>query len=900
MLMDSLRVPRVTLLEPTRPATRGRTQAGTPPRRRGGVLLLPPWTRAPLLSFGQPAVILAVVGAAAILACASSSAALFLSSAASESLRVQLAAECDDAAYPVLQDIGPGKRFGGISNEPLPVDPGTIRASQALTDVGLAAPYQVVDSDGSVPMSNGGGNTLTHLFYRDGVQEQISVLSRVPGDGLLLPGGTAERLNLTAGDTVLIDTTAVPVVGVYDDLFNESPVRPYWCSYTTLFLNEASVDPPPPGLVIATTTAVAEEVSAASFVPLLHTWVSPIETDGLTLTEARVIVDQRDRAFAASGIENRFDRRGDTGLLPEMVDRTTLITDGLRGPVIPIALGGSILALLLVAAAGSYWADRRVREVRLLSSRGVGPVALAGKAALELVIPAIVGTVLGWLLARWLIKALGPSPVVDASAPAQAGLTAALGLVVGMVLLASVAGLRARGATERTIGVKRSWASLLPWELLLLAAALASWLQLRRGDGVVIEKNVAQVNLLLVSFPLLFLAGSAILIVRLLAAVLPLLRRRAGRWRPAPYLAVSRVAASRLISSGLLAAVSMPIGVLVYGSALTGTTEYTLEAKAGVVVGSDIAVISVDRPAGSAALDRLGTIVARYPYGSTDGQDVTVLAIDPATFPDYAYWDDRFAATPLAELVGALSADDGSPGVNAISMGISGENPTVALGMRDVDMDVVGRADTFPGRRTPDPMLIVRADELGEIDRTAGRFTEIWSTSTEADVREALPEEIRVLRVQSTDTVFRVANFLSVSWTFGYLQALAAFVGAVAIGGLLLYLETRQRTRVASYALARRMGLKPASHLRSLILELTLLLGLAFVVGGALAWSAVLVVYRMLEIDPTRPPGPLLTVPAITVIAAAAATLAVALLTAAYAQRAASRADMAEVLRLGS
>jgi putative ABC transport system permease protein len=96
------------------------------------------------------------------------------------------------------------------------------------------------------------------------------------------------------------------------------------------------------------------------------------------------------------------------------------------------------------------------------------------------------------------------------------------------------------------------------------------------------------------------------------------------------------------------------------------------------------------------------------------------------------------------------------------------------------------------------------------------------------------------------------------------------------------------------------MGLKPASHLRSLVIELGLLLGLAFVVGAALASSAVLLVYRMLDIDPTRPPGPLLTAPVITVIAAAAATLVVALLTAAYAQRAANRADMAEVLRLGA
>lgn len=890
----------MTLLEPSRPATR-RTRAATKPLRGGGVILLPPWTRAPLLSFGQPAVILAVLGAAAILACASSSAALFLSSAASESLRVQLAAECDDASYPELQQLGPS-RFNR-SQEP---DAGRDeRVAAAITGQGLSQPYRLALTPGTVAIGANDQTTLSRIFYRDGAPDQVNILDQVPGEGLLLPAGAAQRLDVTAGDTVAAGPASFAVVGVYQDLFSEQTVRPYWCSYTGLFLNEASLDPPPPALVIVTDSTLLEDLQSSFDAGLQsesfdRSWIAPIDTIGLTLSEARQIVEQRDRAFEQAEITNQFGRRGETGLLPELVDRTTLIIGGLRGPVVPIALGGSILALLLVAAAGSYWADRRVREVRLLSSRGVGPAALAGKAALELAIPAIAGTVLGWVLSRWLIKSLGPSPVVDPSAPIQAALTAAVGLLIGLVLLATVAGLRARGSTERTIGVKRSWASRLPWEVLLLVAALVSWLQLRNEDGVVIENNVAQVNLLLVSFPLLFLAGAAVLVVRLLAALLPLLRRRAGRWRPAPYLAVSRVAASRLVSAGLLATVSMPIGVLVYASTLTDTTEYTLAAKAGVVVGSDIAVISVDRPTRSAAIDAVGTIVARYPYGSTDGQDVTVLAIDPETFSDFVYWDDRFADTSLPDLLAALAEDDASPGVNALAMGLPDETLTVTLGMRDVEVDVVGSADTLPGRRATDPLLIVSADELGEIDRTAGRFTEIWSTSTEAAVREALPEGIRVLRVQGTDTVFRVANFLSVTWTFGYLQALAAFVGAVAIGGLLLYLETRQRTRIASYALARRMGLKPASHLRSLVIELGLLLGVAFVVGAALASSAVLLVYRMLDIDPTRPPGPLLTAPVITVIAAAAATLVVALLTAAYAQRAANRADMAEVLRLGA
>ena len=115
-------------------------------------------------------------------------------------------------------------------------------------------------------------------------------------------------------------------------------------------------------------------------------------------------------------------------------------------------------------------------------------------------------------------------------------------------------------------------------------------------------------------------------------------------------------------------------------------------------------------------------------------------------------------------------------------------------------------------------------------------------------------QHARIYLATSQDTVFDVANFLGVSWTFGYLSALAALVGLVAIGGLLLYLETRQRTRTASYALGKRMGLTRATHLRSLLAELGVLLGLAWVIGAGLAWAAVLLVYHRLDIDPTRPP----------------------------------------------
>jgi putative ABC transport system permease protein len=177
--------------------------------------------------------------------------------------------------------------------------------------------------------------------------------------------------------------------------------------------------------------------------------------------------------------------------------------------------------------------------VRLLSARGVGPGALAGKAVLELALPAVVGTVLGALLARWLVARLGPSPNLDPSAYRQAALVVAAGLLAGLALLGLVAGVRSRNATERPVGARRTRLALVPWELLLLAGAAGTYAALRGTNAVTIVQNVAQVNLLVVLFPLLFILGGSVLAVRLLTLLLPLLSARAtrlprpGTWPPA-------------------------------------------------------------------------------------------------------------------------------------------------------------------------------------------------------------------------------------------------------------------------------------------------------------------------------------------------------------------------------
>lgn len=909
MLSDPPLVRHAATVDPALPPdpTTPRTSSGDerPPRRRSwsGTILLPPWTRAPKLAFRSPAVVLAVIGASAILACASASPALFLSSASSKTLNLGVAAECDDAAYPAItaEYVTGTERPDQVAAKAVPA---------AMLANGLAEPSRTLVTTGSAAAQFDQQQTLAKLFYGDGATKQVTILSGGTEPGVLVPAAAATRLGVGVGDKLTWGGHPVTVSGTYQNLFDE-PLRPYWCSNASLFQNLGSVDPPPPALFIATSPEVFGAARASSGAAATDFYTSPIDTSHITASQADELIADRDAAIddlsgvaASPGV--RFLKPA--GQLVSQTERADLVTSGLRGPVLPIAIGGSLLALLLVGAAGSYWADRRSKEVRLLSSRGVGPAALAAKAGLELLLPAFVGAVLGWGMSIGLIRWLGPSSDLDPSAPVLAALTAGATFILGMLLLGLVAGLRARSTVERPIGKRRSWPALVPWELALFAGALACWIPLNSAGGasaVVVTKGVTQVSLLVVAFPLLFLAGAALLVVRLLVFVLPILRKRLTRLSPAVYLALSRISASRVISGVLLAAVAMPVAMAVYSAALTDTSQTTIQAKARVAVGSTEAILSIGEVTATPALDRLATVVRRYQYVTIDGQDAELLAIDPQTFGREAFWDDRFADQPLAEILDLLSAPARSGAVPAAVVGAGTGEHQLQLGAggdaAEHTLDVVSTPTVFPGYRQNMPLIIVTQDAIGDVPRSAGALSELWTTHGIDKVSTALTEDgIRIWDTRDEATVFRVGNYLSVSWTFGYLQALAALAGAIAIGGLLLYVETRQRSRTASYAMARRMGLSKTAHLRSLFVELGTLLGVAAVAGAALAWVAVLLVYGWLDVDADRPPAPLLTVPTVTLIAGVVAALAVAIAASLYAQRAANRADMAEVLRLAS
>jgi putative ABC transport system permease protein len=444
----------------------------------------------------------------------------------------------------------------------------------------------------------------------------------------------------------------------------------------------------------------------------------------------------------------------------------------------------------------------------------------------------------------------------------------------------------------------------VPWELAVLALAGLAYRRLTgHGPPVATGTEPPRIDLLLLAFPMLFLAGTVALAVRLLGVAVRRLRTAGSSWPHAAYLAARRVAHGARLALLLVAASALSIGVMVYAATLTLSVRTTLDAKARTFVGSDVSVEGFARGAVLPA-DLPATVVDRYEQVLVAGSPVMMLAIDPATFARGAFWDGSLADEPLDKLVGGLAPGPVGAPVPVVVVGrtlpdrfafdlfLGSQGRTVRFQAR-----VSERVRAFPGMRA-NPLVVVDRRALGSLQ--PAKETLLWAHGRREQVLAALDRaDVRVVGVV-TDArdVLDVSSFLATSWTFGFLEALGVLTGLITAGGLLLYLETRQRARRAAYALSRRMGLSRAAHLGSLLAEIGATLLGGFAIGVGLSFLAARLVYLRLDALPTVPPVPLLRTPVPALAGTAGAVLAITWLAAWMAQRSADRTNLAEVLRL--
>lgn len=891
------------------------------------MLATAPWLRAPLLLRRQPAVLAAVLFAGLILGAASAADPLFESSVASAANAKQVAQRCP--ATVGFQAGTTGTLFGRADPADAPgargLEGATLlaRRDQAVRRAGADVPHlgaprlTVFGAPLTVSRPGDTGRSANgRLVHREGFAGHLQVLQAAGGGGVWLPRETAAFAGVRAGEPVALSqagrTVTARVAGVYQNL-NRLPETDYWCPVGSLIYAAGLGNEIPPPPVLADRATLVDLEGKLRETRLQFTWELPLR-GALSLPQSRrtagglpslrtALTSGRDALFQPLGQLHL----GDPGTLtvrselPFVVQRSAGIVAAVRGAIVPVSSAGLAVALLLVAAAGSYWVDRRRREVVLLAAKGVGPATVALKAALEMVLPAAAGALAGWGLAIVLVKAFGPSELLDAAAPPAALLRVGVALLGGVLLLGLVAALRARALTERGIGVRSGAVGRIPFELLALALAALAFQRLQtHRPPVASGVTVPRVDLLLLAFPLLFLSGTVGLGVRLLGRVTRRLRTAGERWPHAVHLAARRLSSASRLALLLLAAAALSIGVLVYAATLTLSVRSTLDAKARVFLGSDVSMALPDEVAPPPGLR--ATTVARLDRVEVGGGQVDVLAIDPATFERAAFWDSSFAARPLGSLLASLRSRGAGP-VPALALGgVAGQGSISFVtqpGDRSVSVPyrVVGTVRTFPGSVHGDAMLVVDRHALGNLAGAAeyrlwarGRLEEAQAAVRQAGIATGI--------ATVADQVLDVTSFLSISWTFGFLQSFGVLTGLITVGGLLLYLEARQRARKVAYVLVRRMGLSRAAHRRSVLVEVGVTLVGGCLLGMALSLLAARLVYPRLDALPDVSPSPLLRTPVAALLATGAAALLAAWLAAWTAQRSADRTNAAEVMRL--
>ena len=902
-----------------------RWRSGLP--RGLGELTSPPWTKAPLLLPRFPGILVALMTASLILGVASAASPLFLSSAGNAVVAQGLSSACPWTVG--LAAVASG-RATGTAHDPQgnPLPASSLYDLRARTLQNKAAtipnllppehtiigPIAFVDRIGSLRPSS----HLNQLIYREDDLANVQMLSSVGGSGVWITDTTANRLRVRAGDRISLSSfnivghpVTVRVTGVFrDPAFLH--LRPFWCTQETLIYGYPNSNFDQPPLMLVDRPTIIELAGRLDYLDNNYLWEYPVRARGLTLSQAQATAggidaveqDLQSTLNPARGLFDSFPPPD----LPGIISQATGTLDSVRGPVGTISVAARGVALLLMAAAGMYWVDRRRIEVGVLSAKGAGTLGLIGKVLLEAAIPAGAAAILGWVAAVRLIKRFGPLGMLDAGAPGAALRQVVLMTVAAVALMAVVAGISARREGSPAPRNDRGrWAGA-PWELAVAALAAASLYEiLARGTSPVQSAGGAppRVDALLLLFPILFVAGGAGLATRGLRRLLPRLRVAGTNGSPAVYLASRRLAAATRTALALVTAIALSVGILAYSGTLADSVTATSRAKALVFNGAPLDLQIASDFSVPPALAAGATKVIRVERGAVIPNQgaVDLLGIDRSTFPRAAFWDRSFSKLSLSGLLDALAPGGSASPVPIAVAGLTTPRSGVIVYFREnqprpTSFRTVALLQAFPGIRTRTPLVIM--DRRFLPGANTPKTYELWAKGDQATVDRAVKAAgLTVINEVTAGQVLGVPEFRVLTWVFGFLRALGFMTGLIALAGLLLYLDTRQRAREVSYALARRMGLRRDAHRRSVVLELGGMLLIGFGLGAVLSWLGARIVYKKLDPVPALPPPALFRVPVLSYAATAVVLAAVAWVGAWWVQRSAERADVAQVMRLG-
>ena len=504
---------------------------------------------------------------------------------------------------------------------------------------------------------------------------------------------------------------------------------------------------------------------------------------------------------------------------------------------------------------------------------------------------------------------MGPGGALAATASEEAAWAAAAAGVVAVAAIAIVSTVSFLRQSEHHRSRLRL-VGAFPWELVLIALSLLILQRLRSGGAVVVDRSLGTTapSLLLFAFPIAFLAGFVALVARAAVLVLRWARGRSGGWGTPAYLAVHRLAARSRLTLLLIAAAGLCLGLFVQAQTVARSMRTTVDAKAGVYVGSDV----------QARIDSVNATPETFPLPVTravrrlqagelrPGVPFDLLAIDSETFASTAFWDPAFSSEPLPTLLDRMSAPSGIRLPVVMASAPNAFPDSITLDRQTLPIEVVGRADAFPGMTSLRPLVVVDSGRLLEAFgdgpsplTVPGASDELWIRGTPRAARTALAGlDYTPSLVLTADEVKDISYIAAVIDTFLVMNGLGILAALLVIAAMLMYLQVRQRAEIVSYGLSLRMGMRSSRHLVAIAIEVGAMLVIAYVAGSVFAIAAARLTVPLLDPIEAIPPDPITVVPVVLVALAAPTLLLVALAGGWLTERRARSADLGQVMRL--
>lgn len=781
------------------------------------------------------------------------------------------------------------------------------------------------------------------LVAADGALAAVDVVDQLSdtSGGIWITTWYAERHDIALGDGVAFEAGAIVdeqwndlvqgggadavlrVVGVYDPLWSDQPdqeIDPFWSTVPPEIVPRyiPAFDGPNRELFI-----VDESTLLRSGLTGAIRWGAPLTSIPDTFDDVGALAARFQRletdlvgtgslGDAMAAIATTADRRPIlTTDFPDTARSARAAADRLEAPLDAARGLGGVVGLAAAVAVGAFFVERRRTEFRLLAGEGKGALGIGGRVVGQLILPFLVGGLVGVggavLGPRW----YGPADRIEFGALRWTPLLlVGVASLVVAVVTAAVLGARTLRTADRDVQSSLRRASFA----VLVVLAAGAWVQVGRTSA-----TGNDLDLVVVALPVLAILLSVALGLTGVSWVMRRDASQTSRLPTAVLLAVRRLARGSTGVRFAAGALGLGIGLLVFAAALTATLDRTVDVKLATEIGGVTSVALVDDLPPDFVAPAPTTVVRTSDTMLTPGDVPTrIIAIDPDTFANAVNWPTQFGAD--IDVVMAQLRDTGGESIPMV--GVSGE-PAPAAGAfgitRAFQYRVVDRIAAFPAAGNRSTSLLASAAVIDEFAATRNGYASIPDaladgfplpvaayrrvliTQAEPDaIVAALDDaEVRYREVVSQQARRQEPAVVATRAAFSYLGVIGIVALTSAMASLVLFLSARRRVHALTRVMTQSMGM-PAGR-SALVSAIELAVVLAIAVAGAFA-AVPLVVRRLsarFDPAPARPPDvPVLVswAPLVATSACGALLICVAVW---WLERRASRRPAGEVLRDG-